>query len=85
MVRMFDITPKVSIIGPTEDLLIVLKDLHKAFSFAEEYHEEYQQWEAAYQARKMKDLIYKKITAIEAGEIINSRERPGERGTHEHS
>lgn len=86
MVRMFDITPKVSIIGPTEDLLIVLRDLHKTFSVAEEYYEEYQFWEACYQARKMKDMIYNKITAIEAGEIIKQPGRdPEKEGTNEHS
>lgn len=85
MFRRFDIMPQVSIIGPSEDLLLVLRDLHEAFTFAEEYHEEYQQWESAYQARIMRDALYKEIAAIEAGEIINSRERPGERGNHEHS
>lgn len=69
MSRRFDIMPKVAIIGPSEDLLIVLRDLHKAFSFAAEYHEEYQQWESAYSARKMRDVIYEEITAIESGEL----------------
>lgn len=79
MYNRFDITPTVSIIGPAADLLIVLQDLHEAFSIAEEYHEEYGQWENAYMMRRMRDMIYAKITAIEACEIIHSPERPGER------
>lgn len=75
----FDITPKVSIIGPAADLLIVLQDLYEAFSIAEEYHEEYGQWENAHMMRRIKDMIDAKITAIEACEIIHSPERPGER------
>lgn len=63
-VQPFDITPTVSIIGPAADLLIVLQDLHDAFFIAEEYHEEYGQWEHAYKMRRMKDMIYAKITAI---------------------
>lgn len=81
MVNRFDITPSVSIIGPTEDLLMVLQDLYETFSFAEEYHEEYSQWECAYLLRRMKDKINEKITAIQACEIIKQpgkdREKEG--------
>ena len=83
MYNRFNITPTVSIIGPADDLLMVLNDLYETFSIAEEYHEEYSQWEQAYIMRRMKDLIYAKITAIEACEIIKSPEDREKEGTHE--
>lgn len=70
MLHRFDFMPTVSIIGPADDLLIVLQDLYEAFSFSEEYHEEYMQFMEAYLARICKERIYEKITAIKACEII---------------